>query len=58
MALKWPESLVLLFFVVSQGVIYSATAAANYSNNVFDTSIPNIPAKRLGYPEEVSTCLW
>ena len=38
-----------------QGVIYSSTAADNYAANydLFNLSIPNIPAKRLGYPEEV-----
>lgn len=38
---------------IMQGVIYSSTAAANYPSNLFDASLPYIPAKRLGYPEEV-----
>ncbi len=39
----------------AQGVIYSPTAAANYkSDDVFDMYVENIPARRVGYPEEVS----
>ncbi len=39
----------------AQGVIYSPTAAANYkSDDVFDMYLENIPARRVGYPEEVS----
>ena len=37
--------------------IYSETAAANYENaglkGVFESQIPNVPAKRLGTTEEV-----
>ncbi len=41
---------------ILQGVIYSPTAAANYkSDDVFDMYVDNIPARRVGYPEEVST---
>ena len=34
--------------------IFSETAAANYGDkHIFDRTIPGIPAKRLGRPEEV-----
>jgi peroxisomal trans-2-enoyl-CoA reductase len=38
---------------VAPGVIYSTTASANYSVNVFEMAKPHIPAKRLGTPDEV-----
>ena len=38
-----------------QGVIYSETAAANYPDpDMFNRNLHIIPARRLGYPEEVS----
>ncbi|XP_064397017.1 peroxisomal trans-2-enoyl-CoA reductase-like isoform X2 [Halichondria panicea] len=40
---------------IAPGVIYSPTAAANYkSDDVFDMYLENIPARRVGYPEEIS----
>ena len=43
--------------MILQGVIYSETAAANYPDpDVFNRSLHIIPARRLGYPEEVAEC--
>ena len=40
--------------IIIQGVIYSETAAANYADpDTFNRSLHIIPARRLGYPEEV-----
>ena len=42
---------------VQGSTIYSETAAANYEDagvkGVFESQIPNVPAKRLGTTEEV-----
>ena len=41
--------------MILQGVIYSETAVANYPDpDVFNCSLHIIPARRLGYPEEVA----
>lgn len=40
--------------ISTQGVIYSPTAAANYDTDMFEAYLDNIPAKRVGYPEEVN----
>ena len=43
--------------MILQGVIYSETEAANYPDpDVFNQSLHIIPARRLGYPEEVAEC--
>jgi peroxisomal trans-2-enoyl-CoA reductase len=44
--------------IVIQGVIFSETAAANYPDpDMFNRSLHIIPARRLGYPEEVSAAV-
>ena len=40
---------------VAPGVVFSASAEANYDFDILGGSIPGIPAKRLGLPQEV-TC--
>lgn len=46
-----------LYCMLHQGIIYSPTAAANYSSEVFTGVDDVIPAGRVGYPEEVSQSL-
>ena len=42
-----------------QGVIYSETAVANYADqDAFNRSLHIIPARRLGYPEEVCVYIY
>ena len=38
---------------VAPGVVFSASAKANYDFDILGGSIPGIPAKRLGLPQEV-----
>lgn len=55
LAIEWAASGVRVNSVAPGSSIYSETAAANYgSPDVFNSSIPKIPAKRLGTVEEVS----
>lgn len=57
LAIEWAPYGIRINAVAPGSSIYSDTAAANYSANapnVFLAQIPNIPAKRLGTPEEVS----
>ncbi|GAB1285067.1 Peroxisomal trans-2-enoyl-CoA reductase [Apodemus speciosus] len=56
MALSWASSGVRIN-CVAPGIIYSQTAADNYGElgqSVFEMAFENIPAKRLGVPEEIS----
>lgn len=40
----------------TQGIVYSETAAANYPDpDMFNSYLHIIPARRLGYPEEVTS---
>ncbi|KAK2140252.1 hypothetical protein LSH36_1423g00055 [Paralvinella palmiformis] len=58
LAIEWASSGVRLNCVAPGSSIYSETAATNYgSNKVFESQIPNIPAKRLGTTEEVSAAV-
>lgn len=56
LAVEWAESGVRIN-CVAPGIIFSETAAANYQENIFQALIPQIPAKRLGKPEEVSAAV-
>ncbi|XP_061182660.1 peroxisomal trans-2-enoyl-CoA reductase-like isoform X2 [Saccostrea echinata] len=56
LSLEWAASGVRVN-AVAPGVVYSKTAAANYCTDVFGHSIPNIPAKRLGTPAEISAAV-
>lgn len=42
---------------VAPGIIYSDTAASNYSVDVFAAALPGLPARRCGTPEEVSAAV-
>ncbi|KAG8521016.1 Peroxisomal trans-2-enoyl-CoA reductase [Galemys pyrenaicus] len=56
LALEWASSGVRLN-CVAPGIIYSSTAAENYGDlakTLFEENFMNIPAKRLGIPEEIS----
>ncbi|XP_018409954.1 PREDICTED: peroxisomal trans-2-enoyl-CoA reductase [Nanorana parkeri] len=55
LAIEWAHSGVRINSV-APGTIFSPTAAQNYESGVamFKNYIPNIPAKRLGLPEEIS----
>ncbi|KAI8492404.1 hypothetical protein Bbelb_298570 [Branchiostoma belcheri] len=54
LALEWAANGIRINSVAPGSSIYSDTAARNYSasENVFLREVPNIPAKRLGKPEE------
>uniref|UniRef100_A0A8D2B409 Peroxisomal trans-2-enoyl-CoA reductase n=1 Tax=Sciurus vulgaris TaxID=55149 RepID=A0A8D2B409_SCIVU len=57
LALEWASSGVRIN-CVAPGIIYSKTAADNYGDigqNLFESAFQNIPAKRIGVPEEVSS---
>ncbi|XP_003499050.2 peroxisomal trans-2-enoyl-CoA reductase isoform X1 [Cricetulus griseus] len=57
MALAWASSGVRIN-CVAPGVIYSQTAVDNYGElgqSMFEKAFDNIPAKRIGIPEEVSS---
>ena len=42
---------------VAPGIIFSQTASDNYDMDVFGAAKPEIPAQRLGTPEEVRAVL-
>lgn len=50
-----PNTVTVLIFCTpcTQGVIWSATAAANYPAGTFAQNLESIPARRVGSPEEV-----
>lgn len=54
LAVEWAASGVRVN-CISPGIIYSDTAAANYPPGVFESARAQIPAMRLGTPEEVSS---
>lgn len=57
MALAWAQSGVRIN-CVAPGVIYSQTAVDNYGElgqSMFEKAFNNIPAKRIGIPEEISS---
>ncbi|KAF7479832.1 Hypothetical predicted protein [Marmota monax] len=57
LAVEWASSGVRIN-CVAPGIIYSQTAADSYGDNgqsMFARSFQNIPAKRMGVPEEVSS---
>ncbi|XP_044130650.1 peroxisomal trans-2-enoyl-CoA reductase [Bufo gargarizans] len=56
LAIEWAHTGVRINSV-APGTIFSKTATENYGDmgpNMFHSFIPNIPAKRLGLPEEIS----
>jgi peroxisomal trans-2-enoyl-CoA reductase len=58
LAIEWASSGVRVNAVAPGSSIYSKTASMNYGNiDVFQHQIPNIPAKRLGTPEEISAAV-
>lgn len=57
LSIEWANSGVRVN-AVAPGTVYSATAAANYSDKgLFSRAIPSIPAKRLGTPAEISAAV-
>lgn len=57
LSLEWAENKVRVNSIAS-GVIDSSTARANYAEpEMFDNTIKQIPASRLGLPEEISSCV-
>lgn len=57
LSIEWANSGVRIN-AVAPGTVYSETAAANYSDKgLFARAIPNIPAKRLGTPAEISAAV-
>ena len=56
MSVEWSEDGVRVN-AVAPGIIFSQTAADNYAVDVFEMARPEIPAKRLGTPEEVSSAV-
>ncbi|XP_053408508.1 peroxisomal trans-2-enoyl-CoA reductase-like [Mercenaria mercenaria] len=58
LAIEWASHGVRINSVAPGSSIYSETAAANYgSPEIFNRSIPGIPAKRLGTVEEISAAV-
>uniref|UniRef100_A0A8B9R6Z6 Peroxisomal trans-2-enoyl-CoA reductase n=1 Tax=Astyanax mexicanus TaxID=7994 RepID=A0A8B9R6Z6_ASTMX len=58
LAIEWADSGVRINSV-APGTIFSKTAMENYKEIgpvLFQKAVPCIPAKRLGFPEEVSVC--
>ena len=53
LAVEWAEE-GLRVNCVAPGVVFSASAKANYDFDILGGSIPGIPAKRLGLPQEVA----
>ena len=56
LSLEWASSGVRVN-AVAPGVIYSDTAAANYPPGFLEKTIRDLPAQRLGTPEEVSSAV-
>ena len=56
LALEWAADGVRVN-AVAPGVIYSDTAAANYPPGMMAAIAPDLPAQRLGTPEEVSAAV-
>ena len=56
MAIEFAESGVRVN-CVAPGVVYSKTARANYPVDVFEMARPEIPAQRLGTPDEISAAV-
>ena len=52
LAVEWAGS-GLRVNCIAPGVVFSASAQANYDFDILGGSIPGIPAKRLGHPQEV-----
>lgn len=53
LAIEWAEHGIRIN-AVAPGTIYSESAAANYSTNVFEEAVQMQPTCRLGTPEEIS----
>ena len=56
MAVEFAESGVRVN-CVAPGIVYSDTARSNYPVDVFDMAKPEIPAQRLGTPDEVAAAV-
>ncbi|KAK3597246.1 hypothetical protein CHS0354_005005 [Potamilus streckersoni] len=58
LSIEWAHHGVRINSVAPGSSIYSETAAANYGDpNIFEATIPLVPAKRLGTVEEVSAAV-
>ncbi|GFY43437.1 peroxisomal trans-2-enoyl-CoA reductase [Trichonephila inaurata madagascariensis] len=57
LAIEWASDGIRVNAVAPGHSIYSETAAKNYPIDVFNIVKDNIPAKRLGLPEEVSSAV-
>ncbi|GFR12153.1 peroxisomal trans-2-enoyl-CoA reductase [Trichonephila clavata] len=57
LAIEWASDGIRVNAVAPGSSIYSETAAKNYPIDVFSIVKDNIPAKRLGIPEEVSSAV-
>ena len=56
MAIEWISSGVRVN-AVAPGTIFSQTARDNYAFDVFELARPNVPAKRLGTPDEIASAV-
>ena len=52
LAVEWAED-GMRVNCIAPGVVFSSSAKANYDFDILGGSIPGIPAKRLGLPQEV-----
>lgn len=57
LAVEWASSGIRVNGVAPGSSIYSETAAKNYPIDVFSLVKENVPAKRLGIPEEISSAV-
>ncbi|KAG8189354.1 hypothetical protein JTE90_021857 [Oedothorax gibbosus] len=57
LAIEWASDGIRVNSVAPGSSIYSETAASNYPINVFEMVAENLPTRRLGTPEEISSAV-
>ena len=58
LAIEWAQDGIRVNAVAPGSSIYSPTAAANYGDpQLFQRTLPRIPARRLGRPEEIAAAV-